>query len=269
MAGRSVVVTGGASGIGAACALRMAQEGAASVVVGDLDDARGDQVVAALRAAGAAAGFVRTDVTDAGACRALVDAGAATTGRVDVLVAAAGISHGQYRSGAESPSGYGADRSRAHLVDVDPADWHRVLDVNLHGLFHVLQATARRMLADGTAGSIVTVTSMKSQRASVATGPYSVSKAAAWMLTKTLALELAAHGIRVNAVGPGFIDTPMNTALKGDPAAVQRVVEATPLGRLGSPEEVASAVLYLAGDESAYLTGSALYPDGGFLAATR
>jgi NAD(P)-dependent dehydrogenase (short-subunit alcohol dehydrogenase family) len=147
------------------------------------------------------------------------------------------------------------------------------MDVNLHGLLYTDQAVARQLLRQarqtGTRGSIVNIASMNAQRASVSTGPYSVSKAGAWMLTKTLALELAPAGIRVNAVGPGFIDTPMNEGLLADPAALDRVLTATPLGRLGEPSEVAAAVVYLASDEAAFVTGTMLYTDGGFIAATR
>lgn len=265
--GKTALVTGGSSGLGAACARRLAGEGAAGIVIGDLDRAGGERLAAELTAAGCPAWFVETDVSSRDDCQALTDTAVQRCGHVDVLVAAAGISHGGYLEEAEGS--YGAGRSRAPLVDVDPADWHRVMDVNLHGLMYTNQAVARHLLATGARGAIVNITSMNAHRASVLTAPYSVSKAAAWMLTKSLALELAPHGIRVNAVGPGFINTPMNTGLLGDDEALDRVLSATPLGRIGAPEDVANAALYLASDEAGFVTGVALCPDGGFIAATR
>jgi NAD(P)-dependent dehydrogenase (short-subunit alcohol dehydrogenase family) len=266
LSGKRVLVTGGASGIGAACARLAAREGAASVVVADLDESRGARVAAELRELGSESAFVQVDVSDLVATGGMVET-AAQLGPVDVLVAAAGISHAAYQSGADV--GYGSAGTRAPLVDTDVADWHRVLAVNLHGLMYTNQAVARHMIATRRRGSIVNITSMNSYRATPGIAPYSVSKAGAWMLTKTLALELAAHDIRVNAVGPGFIDTPMNAQLRADDGAIARTLAATPLGRLGRPDDIAYAVVYLASDEAAFVTGSMLCPDGGFIAATR
>lgn len=264
--GKRVLVTGGASGIGAACARLMAREGASGVVVADLDRARGEAVAVELTGLGSIGSFVPVNVADAGEVERMVEA-AADEMPLDVLVAAAGISHAAYRSGADV--GYGSSHTRAPLTETDPAAWHRVIDVNLHGLMYTDRAVARHMIDQGRPGAIVNITSMNSFRAAPGIAPYSVSKAAAWMLTKTLALELAEHGIRVNAVGPGFIDTPMNTQLRADDAALARTISNTPLGRLGAPDDIAYAALYLASDEAAFVTGSIICPDGGFIAATR
>jgi len=267
LAGKAVVITGGASGIGAACARRFAVEGVRGIVVSDLDSARGEQIADEVRALGAPATFVRTDVSDPAAAQLLVDAAVEAHGAIDVLVAAAGIAFAGYRSNEAQE--YGSHSSRVPVVDIDIAAWHQVMNVNLHGLLYTNQAVARSMLAAGTKGSIVNITSINAERASVGTGAYTVSKAGAWMLTKVLALELAPSDIRVNAVGPGFIATPMNDSLQRDAAALERVLSNTPMGRLGEPVDIANAALYLASDEARFVTGTVVGPDGGFIAATR
>jgi NAD(P)-dependent dehydrogenase (short-subunit alcohol dehydrogenase family) len=262
LAGRSVLVTGGGSGIGAACARRLAAEGA-RVVVSDIN-AAGELVATGIRDGGGEAAFVQADVSTPEQCHALVDAAVAAFGGLDVLVAAAGISHGGYLTDP------GSRQPRTPLVDVTPEDWQRVLAVNLDGIMFTNQAVARHMLATGVRGAIVNITSMNSQRTSIGTGTYSVSKAAAWMLTKSYAVELASAGIRVNAVAPGFIQTPMTERLfLGDPSYLDRMVDSTPLGRLGQPDDIAGAVLYLASDDAAFVTGTMLFADGGYLAAER
>jgi NAD(P)-dependent dehydrogenase (short-subunit alcohol dehydrogenase family) len=261
------VITGAASGIGAACARRFADEGVAGIVLADVDADRGQPIADELSSRGITAIFAPVDVRDQSATQDLAVAAEERLGRIDVLVAAAGISFAGYVSG--QPQDYAGSRSRVPLVDVELASWHQVMDVNLHGLFLTDQAVAQRMIAAGTRGSIVNITSINAERASVGTGAYSVSKAAAWMLTKIYALELAEHGIRVNAVGPGFIDTPMNDSLKRDGVALQRVLGATPMGRLGDAVDIANAALYLASDEARFVTGTVVGPDGGFIAATR
>jgi NAD(P)-dependent dehydrogenase (short-subunit alcohol dehydrogenase family) len=262
LAGRTALVTGGGSGIGAACALRLAGEGA-PVVVSDINPA-GEQVVTRIRAAGGQADFVAADVSDPEQCRTLVGAAIDHLGRIDVLVAAAGISHSGYLTDP------GARQPRPLLVDVTPQDWQQVMAVNLDGIMFTNQAVARHMLAAGIHGAIINIASINSQRTSVGTGTYSVSKAAAWMLTKSYAVELASAGIRVNAVAPGFVETPMTERLfLGDPGYRQRMVDSTPLARLGQPDDIAGAVLYLASDDAAFVTGTLLYADGGYLAAER
>jgi NAD(P)-dependent dehydrogenase (short-subunit alcohol dehydrogenase family) len=263
LSGRAALVTGGASGIGAACVRRLAAEGAA-VTVADLDEAAGRALVDDLAAAGIDAHFVRTDVTDDAACSAAIDAAAHRQGRLAITVAAAGISHGTYLTEPDAPN------PKTGLLDVTADDWRRVMAVNVDGVLHTARAAARRMMSDGTKGSIITIASMNSQRTSVGTGPYSVSKAAAWMLTKSLAVELAPHGIRVNAVGPGFVETPMTARLfTPGSGARERALAGTPLGRLGQPEDIAAAVRFLAGDDAAFITGAILYADGGYLADVR
>lgn len=260
------VVTGGASGIGAEVVLRLVAAGAAGVVIADLDTEGAASVLARVEEAGHDAVVVPTDATQEDHCERAVDAAIERWGRIDVLVAAAGVSHAHYRPRADRE--YAAGRTRAPLIDTDTADWQRVLDVNLNGVMYANRAAARHMAAAGS-GSIVNIASINARRAVAGIAPYCVSKAGVWMLTKCLSLELATSGVRVNAVGPGYIDTPMNAALQQDQAALARVLERTPLGRLGTTGEIADAVLFLASDEAAFVTGSMLCPDGGIEAASR
>ncbi|MER7990257.1 SDR family NAD(P)-dependent oxidoreductase [Streptomyces noursei] len=263
MQGKVAVVTGGASGIGRACALRLAEEGALGVVVADLHLDQARATADEIAAAGGNASAFAVDVRDAQACEDMARHAVDRWGQLDVLVAAAGIS-GERAAADEEHDGTGAGLSFSSRT------WQDVLDVNLNGLMHTDRAVARWMITVGSGGSIVNIASMCSAWASATATPYNVSKAGAWMLTKSLAIELAPHGIRVNAVGPGFIgDTGMTAHTRADEQAAAAVVDRTLLGRFGRPREVADAVLFLAGDESSYFTGSILYPDGGFNAPSR
>ncbi|MGW0662382.1 SDR family NAD(P)-dependent oxidoreductase [Streptodolium elevatio] len=263
MDGKVVVVTGGASGLGRASALRLSEEGAAAVVVADMDGERAAAVAGEVTAAGGAASAFAVDVTDAERCEELARDAVERWGRIDVLVAAAGVSSAAVGAGEQEHDG--TDAGLLWSTDT----WHRVVDVNLNGLMYTDRAVARQMIAAGQGGSIVNIASICSVWTSGNSTPYAVSKAGAWMLTKSLAVELAPHGIRVNAVGPGFIETPMTAATRADEAAAAGVTGRTLMGRFGQPREVADTVLFLACDESSYFTGSILYPDGGFNAPTR
>lgn len=255
--GKVVVVTGGGSGLGQACALRMAEEGAAACVVADIDgDAASrvaDQVIGATTSE---ASMFALDVADEEACQALADHVLREHHRVDVLVAAAGISGHALAGGTSAVRGsYDA--------------WRRILAVNLDGVLLTNRAIARVMIDTGMGGSIVNITSMCSAWTSGGATPYAVSKAGAWTLTKCLALELAPHQIRVNAVGPGFIETPMTAGTRADEGAFEDIARRTPMKRFGLPTEIANAVLFLASDESSFVTGEILYADGGFNAPSR
>lgn len=225
LSGKVAVVTGGASGIGAAVVDRLERDGA-SVVVADI------------------AGNPRVDVTDEAMCTALAEKIRAEHGRVDIVVLAAAIV---------------LDADHRVLTD-DIAAWHKVLDTNLTGTLLPLRAL-EPMLSSGA--SIITITSGEYQHATPGNGAYCVAKAGVWMLTKTLALELAERGIRVNAVSPGFIDTPMTAPFLAAPGRRDKVAAATPLRRVGAPTDVAGAVAWLAGDESSFVTGETIHVDGG------
>lgn len=227
--GAVAVVTGGASGIGAACVERFRSLGA-RVVVADLVVSDGDQP--------------QVDVTDEESCRQLADHVRERFGRLDHLVLAAGTI-------LDGP---------APLMESSLEGWHHVLDVNLNGLL-VSTRELVPIMVDG--GTITVITSGEYQHATVNNGAYCVAKAGAWMLTKMLALELAPRSIRVNAVAPGFIETPMTAPFLAGPGRRDKLVDLTPVKRVGTPDDVAAAVTYLAGSDASFVTGTTLWVDGG------
>lgn len=261
LAGRVALVTGGSSGIGRACAERYAEEGA-HVVLADRDEARGNEAAAALRArTNVRVLFVPVDVADESSVEAMVATAWQEFGTIDTVLAAAGVASATYVSGA--PSDQSVDPASRQLINLPVADWQRVLDVNLTGVMLTDRAVARRMVAAGRPGTIVNIASSAARIALPGAADYSVSKAGVVMLTQVLAAELLPYNIRVNAIGPGFIETPMTQSMRDDPEGRARMLSMTPMGRLGTPREMANAALYLACDESSYTTGHTLYPNGG------
>jgi NAD(P)-dependent dehydrogenase (short-subunit alcohol dehydrogenase family) len=248
LAGKVALVTGGGSGIGRAVCIRFAEEGA-EVVVTSRDPAHVEAVAAEVeRAAGRAPFALPLDVTDRAAVVAAIGEVAARHGRIDVLSNNGGI-----------------DLAHAPVVaSVTDEEWDRVLDVNVTGIFNVCRA-AVPVMADG--GSIVNMASMNALVAWESSAPYSASKGALLQFTRALALELAPRAVRANCVCPGIIDTPLTDsflARAADPDALRAEFEAVaPLDRLGTAGEVASCVVFLASDESTFVTGSALVVDGG------
>lgn len=259
--GRVAIVTGGSSGIGRACSKRLAAEGA-RVLIADIDAERGAETVAALAADGAEARFVATDTSRAEANEAMVQAALDAWGQVDVLVAAAGVSSATYVSGRPDASPDIKDENSA-ILNKDPEDWKRVLDVNLTGVMLSNRAFARAAIASERPASIVNIASVAAKVPLPGAADYCVSKAGVWMLTKVLALELVEAGIRVNAVGPGFIDTPMTARMQDDPEDWELIQTMTPMGRLGTPEEIAATTAFLGSDEASFTTGQILFPSGG------
>lgn len=245
--GRLAVVTGGAAGIGAASARGFAREGAAVAIL-DRDGAGAHALADALRRAGGAAEALEVDVSDptavAVAFATLVD----KHGRLDVLHANAGV---EWTKTVE---------------DTEPDEWARVLGVNLTGVYAAGREALRVMKARGH-GAIVVTASPHATRTVPDAGAYATSKGGALALTKAMALEGAPVGVRVNAVVPGAIDTPMlrrEAAVAADPEEqARRFAAMQPVGRLGRPEEVAEAVLFLASDRAAFIMGATLHVDGG------
>jgi NAD(P)-dependent dehydrogenase (short-subunit alcohol dehydrogenase family) len=250
--GKVALITGGGSGIGRACALTFAEEGA-HVCVADLDLKRAEETRGVI-GAGRRSLALEVNTTDEAANDAMVRRCVETLGAVDVLVAAAGVA---------SPRRPGTANDEPHTVlSIPTGDFRAVIDVNLYGVFHSNRAAARWMEANRRGGSIVNLGSIMSKMPSRG-GAYSVSKAGVWMLTKCLAQELAPHGIRVNAIGPGFIETPMTQTLRANEARSRWAMDLTPMGRYGTAQEIASTALFLASDESAFFTGEILHPYGG------
>lgn len=247
LSGKVAIVTGGARGIGRAVAARLVEEGM-SVMIADVDDEGGEKTAAEL---GEAVRFTECDVAEKLDVRNLLAATLDAFGDVHVLVNNAGIVGG------------------AAFLELSEEDFDRVLAVNLKGAFLVSQAVAKHMVervkAGGPGGSIVNMSSVNAVFALPQQVPYSVSKGGLAQLTRAAALALAPHKIRVNAVGPGSIDTDMLAAVNKDAAAKKMVLSRTPMGRIGRPEEIAAVVAFLASDDASYVTGQTVYADGGRL----
>lgn len=265
-----VVVTGGANGIGRACCLRFASEGAA-VVVADRDAARGEAVVAEIVDLGSRSTFAELDATSRLDNAAMADAAMDSFGRIDAVVTAAGITHADYNGEAEVERKRLADRERyqdqPHLevLDYDIEEFRTVMDVNVIGTFLAAQACAAKMVEAGTGGSIVTIASIAAKNPNAGPIAYTASKSAVWMLTKKLGTLLASADIRINAIGPGFIETNMTQVFDMMPAErLEAFMTTIPLGRRGQPEDIAATAAFLCSDDARYFTGEILHPSGGF-----
>ena len=252
LAGKVALVTGAAQGIGQACAVRLAKEGA-KMVLCDVNEKAGQQAAKGIEAKGGKAVYVRCDVSKAGDVESALAAALKAFRRIDVLVNNAGVV------------------DDAPFLDLPVEELDRVLGINLRGAFLMAQAVARQMVKQGrgkggaSAGAIVNMSSVNAQFALPDHVAYSISKGGINQLTKAMAIALAAHGIRVNAVGPGTIDTPLIKSVVKDKAFRTKVLSRTPLGRFGKPEEIAAIVALLASDEASYVTGTTVYADGGRL----
>jgi len=237
------VITGAANGLGRATALTFAREGA-RIVVADLNEAAGRKVVAEITQRGGVAGFSPLDVADAESVNQMVRHTVSQYGRLDILINNAGI------------------LSDARLVKMELEQWQRVIDVNLKGVFLCGQAAAKVMETQGS-GVILNAASVVGLYGNFGQSNYVAAKAGVIGMTKTWARELGRKGIRVNAVAPGFIETDMIKTIPEKVIAMLK--EKTPLARIGTPQDIANAYLFLASDEASFITGTVLSVDGGIV----
>jgi len=244
LAGRVAVVTGASGALGGAIALGLAREGAAIVAHYSSNREAAEAVAGAIRDLGGRAQSVQGDLTRAEDARRVVDGALETFGGLSILVNNAGITRDTL------------------VLRMKEEDWSAVINTNLSGAFHCIKAALREFLR-ARSGRIINITSVAGQMGTAGQANYAAAKAGLIGLTKAVAREVASRGITVNAVAPGFIDAGMTLQLPAD--LVHRYIEQVPLGRAGKPEEVAAAVVFLASDEAAYITGQVINVDGGLV----
>ncbi|HEX7107656.1 MAG TPA: SDR family oxidoreductase [Aestuariivirga sp.] len=235
---RTAIITGAARGIGLSCAERFKAEGANVVIADVLDD------IGTAEANRLGATYKHCDVSESSDVKAAVAAVVKQHGAVDILLNNAAIN------------------ISGDFLEISEADYDKVLDINLKGSFLMLQACAREMVKQG-AGSIINMSSVNDTLAIPSIVSYCVAKGGVSQLTRATSISLAPHGIRVNAIGPGSIMTDMLKSVVNDKVAMARVMSRTPMGRVGQPSEIASIAVFLASDESSYVTGQTIYADGG------
>lgn len=245
--GRVALVTGGSRGIGAAIAEAFAAAGAAVAVNYVAGEQAARNVAERIVAANGRAITVQGDVADLSAHARMLDTAEASFGTVDILVNNAGI------------------ETRTGCLDVAPEEWDRQMNVNLRGAFFLAQEASRRMIAGHLPGRVINMSSTHETRPKPGSLVYNVSKAGLGMLTKSLALELAPHGITVNGLIPGAIRTDMNTEVLSDKAYEAKVIGRIPAGWIAAPQDCVSAALFLAGNGARYVTGTSVAVDGGLM----
>jgi NAD(P)-dependent dehydrogenase (short-subunit alcohol dehydrogenase family) len=244
--GKTAIVTGGAAGIGRGIALRLAEEGA-DIVIADINETAAHETRTEIEAKGRRAHLIVTDISSVVQVEAMVTE-AIRIGTIDILVNNAGIEY-------VTP-----------MFDVHEAEWDQILAINLKGTFLCCQMVARAMIEARIKGKVVNLGSVAGLSPGKKEPHYSVSKAGVHALTKQLALALAEHGINVNAVAPGTVRNGLASRHSlADPDNVEKVRQGVPLGRIGTPRDIANAVLFLVSDEAEYITGVVLPVDGGYL----
>jgi len=245
--GKVALVTGSAQGIGKAIAVRLAQEGADIIIVDRADDNRAEEVLGQIRALGRRVIIDAGNIADVADNKRIISDSVAQMGQIDFLVNNAGIEH------------------NAPFLDITEEDYNSVLNVDLKGTFFITQAFVQHLRDTDRPGRIINISSVHEELPFPHFSTYCASKGGLKMLMRNLAIELAPHGITVNNIAPGAIETPINTKLLNSPELLTALISHIPLGRLGKPEDVAGMVAYLAGPDSAYVTGSTMVIDGGLL----
>ena len=245
LASKRALVTGGSSGIGEAIVRRLSADGAKVGINFGHHAGPAEKLLGAITEAGGEALALQADVADPAAVAGMFARMDEAWGGIDILINNAGI-----------------DGKEALGWEADPGDWRRVLEVNLFGAYHCCREALKRMIPQG-AGVILNITSVHEDIAWSGYSAYCASKAGLGMLTKTLAQEAAPHGIRILAVAPGAIKTPINRAVWGDPEGMRDLLGKVPMNRIGEPEEIARMVAVLVSDIASYVTGTTLFVDGG------
>ena len=244
---KTAIVTGASSGIGRSIALAFAREGAV-VTVNYARDAEGAaSTVKEIEDSGGRAVTVRADVSKPEDVKALVERTVKELGRLDVMVNNAGVEH------------------KMPFLETPLEVWEEIIAVNLTGPWLGCQEAARQMVGQGAPGRIINVSSVHEDLPMPTNSPYCAAKGGLRMLTRTIAVELAPHGITVNNVAPGAVATPMDATLEANAGQIEELLSEIPLGRMGQPEEVASLAVYLASDDASYVTGSTFVIDGGMM----
>jgi glucose 1-dehydrogenase len=247
LANKVAIVTGGNSGIGKSVALELAKKGANVVIDYVAHPEETDALEAQIRALGVDVIGVEADVSKLDDLNRLINAAVEHFGRIDIMVNNAGI------------------ETRTSILDTSEAEYEKVLSINLKSAFFGTQLAARQMIKQGGGGRIINMTSIHEDWPMPGNIPYCLSKGGMRMLTRTAALELAPHNILVVGVAPGAVGTPMNLSTMKDPALMQKLNAAIPLGRLAKTEEIASVVAFLAGDGASYITATTIIADGGMM----
>ena len=245
--GKVIIVTGGNSGIGKAIVENLAELGAKVVIDYRSHPEATEAIEEEIGELGGTCIGVQADVGKLEDLQRLVQEAVNRYGRLDVMVNNAGI------------------ETRTSILDTTPEDFDKVLNVNLRGVFFATQYAAKQMIAQGSGGRIINISSVHEDWPMPNNTPYCVAKGGVRMLTRTAGLELAPHNILVTAVGPGAVATPINTSTMKDPALLKKLDDAIPVGRMAQPEEIASVVAFLAGDGASYLTATTIFADGGIM----
>jgi glucose 1-dehydrogenase len=245
--GKVAIVTGGNSGIGKAVVLALAGAGAKVVIDYVANEAATEELEQQIVKLGSASIGVEADVSKVDDLQRLVTAAVDTYGKLDVMVNNAGI------------------ETRTSILNTTEAQYDKVLDINLKSAFFGTQLAAKQMIAQGTGGRIINISSVHEDWPMPDNTPYCLSKGGMRMLTRTAGIELAPMGICVVGVGPGAVDTPINAETEADPAKLKTLNAAIPLGRMARPAEIGSVVVFLAGDGASYLTATTIFADGGIM----
>ena len=242
------IITGAAYGNGRGIAVRFADEGA-DIVIADIDAARMEETARMIRERGRRALVQRCDVSKKADIDQLIAAAAAKLGRIDIVVANAGVVE-----------------TETDCLRMTEAQWDRTISINLTGVFFTLQAAANQMITQGRGGRLIAMASVMAEWGSAGSPAYCASKGGVKQLVKSFAIAGGRHGITCNAIGPGFIETGMTQMITENPMMKGFLIDRTPAGRIGQPADVAHVAAFLASDASSFVTGTILFPDGGITA---